>query len=547
MRFNSPEFIFVFLPIVLLGYWQVGQRFRSHWAIVGLIAASLVFYSLWSPIYLLILLGSILVNYLLSVQINRFKAVSNRRIILAVGIILNLGLLGYFKYTNFLLETLSTFAPIPSEIRVTWFPVGISFYTFQQIAYLVDCYRRESTPARSLLSYVSFATFFPSLISGPLLRFQQIQPQFDQLRDRLTLEKLLENLTVGMMFFAIGLCKKVVLADGVAPYANQVFEAAATAPLTWLEGWLGALAFTLQLYFDFSGYSDMAIGVARMFGIILPVNFDSPYQAISMIDFWRRWHITLSNFLRDYLYIPLGGNRKGALRQSGNLMLTMLIGGLWHGAGWNFVIWGGLHGIYLTINHGWRSLQRSWQPDPARSNYWHGFGRLVTFVAVVIGWVFFRAPSLTIASAMLRSMMGRNGLSLPTDWAESLAFLQPLGVRFDQLLPHLSIEIAGIEDTQTLDPTTPLLTILVLLLGVWFMPNSQQWLGRYQPTLESLSNPANPALDRAPKRASQPASNSTGSWWQWHPTLTWAIGMAGVTVVALLHLARVSEFLYFEF
>lgn len=526
-----------------------------------LIVASLVFYGFWSPIYLSILLASILVNYLVSVRIAAASSELKRRSFLAAGILFNLGLLGYFKYTQFLGDIFTSLTDRPFTIQAVLFPIGISFYTFQQIAYLVDRYRQEPAQAHSLLSYLSFTTFFPTLISGPLLRFHQLQPQWKQLPHRLTLE----NLTVGLMLFAIGLGKKLVLADGIAPYANQVFAAAATEPLTWMEGWLGALAYTLQLYFDFSGYSDMAIGVARMLGVVLPANFDSPYKATSMIDFWRRWHITLSHFLRDYLYIPLGGSRKGEWRRGINLMVTMLIGGLWHGAGWNFLIWGGLHGLYLTINHGWRSIQRRLRPE-ARSGGIGGW--LITFLAVVIGWVFFRAPSTAIALAMLRSMAGLNGISLPETWATALGFLQPLGVRFEELLPHLSIEIAGIADTETLEPITPLLTVAVLLLLVWLTPNSQQWLGRYRPTLEcftaefwTAASTESSEFDASLSGRSianqstvnqltinQPATNQPIGWhWQWHPSPIWAVGMAILTLLALLNLARVSEFLYFEF
>ncbi len=498
---------------------------------VWLIAASLFFYSLWNPVNLLLLLASILVNYWVSIWIGRSQA-AIKSVALTIGIIFNLGLLGYFKYADFLLSTVTALTGTAFDLGKIILPIGISFFTFQQIAYLVDRYR-EKIPSYSFFEYLTFITCFPYLISGPLLKIDQIIPQYFQPHFS---QFNWENLTIGLTMFSIGLFKKMGLADQVAPYANQIFDAAASGTsLTFVEGWLGALAFTLQLYFDFSGYSDMAIGIARMFGLILPANFASPYKAENIVNFWRQWHITLSNFLRDYLYIPLGGNRKGELRRSLNLLITMLLGGLWHGAGWNFVFWGGLHGVYLTVNHGWRTFrQKGLKQDLTQRSKWGVLSSLITFLFVTISWVFFRADSFGTAIAVLKSMTGFNGLSLPEDWADTLGFLQPLGVQFNDLMPNITIEIAGLEEAESIDPIVPLRTVGALLLFVWLMPNTQQWLIQHRPTL-------------SPTPEFTTFGSRIGQLLQWRPNAFWAVFCGILTVAALLNLAKVSEFLYFEF
>jgi alginate O-acetyltransferase complex protein AlgI len=318
---------------------------------------------------------------------------------------------------------------------------------------------------------------------GPQLA---VQPDRDQNPSpvQFDAQRLSQNFAIGITLFGLGLFKKMVLAESVSPYADQIFEVAKTVPLTMLEAWIGALAFSLQLYFDFSGYSDMAIGVALLFGFKLPLNFSSPYKAASIIDFWRRWHITLSNFLRDYLYIPLGGSRKGEPRRYLNLLLTMLIGGLWHGAGWTFVIWGGLHGLYLCLNHAWNTIRRSLNPSAERN--WSLGGWLLTFIAVVVSWVFFRAANINTALALLQGMIGRNGLSLGEDLAGLFGFLP--GVRFDGFMPHIDIKIEVLEDINQPSSIQAIKLTALLLLLAWFMPNTQQWLSRHYKPL-----PPNPA------------------------------------------------------
>ncbi|MGK7890358.1 MAG: MBOAT family protein, partial [Leptolyngbyaceae cyanobacterium] len=332
---------------------------------------------------------------------------------------------------------------------------------------------------------------------------------------------------IGLTVCAAGLFTKVIFADTAALFATPVFDLAAQgiAPSIF-EAWVGALAYTLQLYFDFSGYSDMAIGIAYLFGIRLPLNFNSPYKAINISDFWRRWHITLSNFLRDYLYIPLGGNRKGDARRYLNLVVTMLLGGLWHGAGWTYVLWGGLHGFYLVVNHGWHKfLDRSNYDRKQYHPVGHAIGWLVTFLAVVISWVLFRATSLQAAFSILASMAGLNGVALPRALASKLDFMTGLGVQFNGLSPSLALPRGE-----------SIAVILALMLIVCFAPNVQEWMADSSPAL----NP--------PKPAKLP-SLVRDIWHQlrWQPSLIWAIFMSTISIISVVNMTKVSEFLYFEF
>jgi len=335
-----------------------------------------------------------------------------RKGLLILGVVVNLALLGYYKYANFFVEQVNWAVGSNFHLDKILLPLAISFFTFQQVAYLVDAYRHE-TKEYNFLHYCLFVTFFPQLIAGPIVHHKEMLPQFT----KNSIYKFnYEHMAIGLTIFTIGLFKKVILADGVAIYATPVFNAAELGnALTFFEAWGGALAYTLQLYFDFSGYSDMAIGIAYMIGVKLPINFDSPYKATSIIDFWRRWHITLSRFLRDYLYFSLGGNKKGNIRRYINLFLTMLLGGIWHGAGWTFAIWGMLHGIYLVINHAWRKLRK----DIFKWSEHVGFfevvvARIFTLLAIIVGWVYFRADSVSGANHLMLTMLGNNGISLPT-------------------------------------------------------------------------------------------------------------------------------------
>lgn len=388
MLFNSYVFIIGFLPITLILYYLSAKKFGSQCARCVLILASLFFYSWWDVRNLPILLVSILVNYVLAGRILQSEG-RIRKAWLITGILFDLGLLGYFKYTAFAVETVNSLLQTGFAVPQIVLPLGISFFTFTQIACLVDSYRGEVN-GYSKSGYFLFVTIFPHLIAGPILYHKDMIPQFmDEKNYRINYE----NMNRGIAWFTLGLAKKVLIADHLSKYVAEAFSHA--DQLSMVDAWFASFAYTLQLYFDFSGYSEMAIGLGLMLNFRLPLNFNSPYQSTSIIEFWRRWHMTLSAFLKDYLYIPLGGNRTG--HHLRNIMITMLLAGLWHGAGWTFIFWGGLHGLYICINHVWRKAGRS-LPKPA--------GWLVTFMAVNIAWVFFRADDFGTAFAILSAMIG---------------------------------------------------------------------------------------------------------------------------------------------
>lgn len=408
MLFNSYAFIFVFFPLVLIGFFLIGQR--SIRAAAGFLAfASLCFYGWWSVKALPLLLGSICINYWFGLRLSPTPGSGERRAKawLAVAVSLNVGVLAAFKYADFFLENvnvaLAAVGATPLPLLQVLLPIGISFYTFTQIAFLVDCWQGK-VRERSFVHYVLFVTYFPHLIAGPVLHHAQMMPQF---ATPATYRVDSNKISLGLAIFVFGLAKKMLIADPLGQFADLVFDGVrdGMAP-SLLTSWFGALAYTLQIYFDFSGYSDMAVGLSLCFGVRLPLNFDSPYKSTSIIEFWRRWHISLSTFLRDYLYVPLGGNRKGPARRYANLFLTMVLGGLWHGAAWTFVIWGALHGIYLMINHCWNAGVRRGQASTSRVVSVLGWA--LTFVATMLAWVVFRADSATAAIALYKGMFGFN-------------------------------------------------------------------------------------------------------------------------------------------
>ncbi|MSR86566.1 MBOAT family protein [Candidatus Peribacteria bacterium] len=388
MPLSSPEYLLCFLPIIVAVTVLFRRSGHLRAAMQWLVLASLFFYGYARPVALIILFASVIFNYFCGTQITK-----KQKSWLAVGIIGNLLLLGTFKYATFFAGMIGVQEKLPSLVL----PLAISFYTFTQIAYLVDA-SRGNAKAHSFVDYLLFVTFFPNLLAGPIARHSELAPQFTKKPS----PGVSPDLAIGMTMLIIGLFKKVVIADTIATYANLVFNGATSGMVpTFAEAWIGALAYTMQLYFDFSGYSDMAIGSARMMGFVLPVNFNAPYRSLSIREFWKRWHMTLSRFIQEYLYIPLGGSRKGEVRTLVNLLVTMLLAGLWHGAGWTFVIWGGLHGVYLVINRIWTKMGMKLNGILALP---------LTLLSIVVGWVFFRADSLTTAMTMLQSMAGLNGM-----------------------------------------------------------------------------------------------------------------------------------------
>lgn len=539
MLFNSIPFILAFLPAVALGYYAFRHFGLFQLSLGWLSLASLFFYAWWSPEYLALLLGSISVNFFIGREISRTR---NSKSLLVAGISANLIAIGIYKYLGFFASTLNHIGSLSIPVPDLLLPLAISFFTFQQIAYLVDTYRSGRAEYR-FDRYLLFVAFFPQLIAGPIVHHKDVNYQFS----RISITSVpTSQISTGIFLFTIGLAKKVLIADQLAVYATPVFSAADTGSTpTFLEAWGGLLAYSFQLYFDFSGYADMAVGLAKIFGIDLPINFNSPYKSKNIIDFWRRWHITLSSFLRDYLYIPLGGSKKGS--KSFNLVVTMLLGGLWHGAGWNFVIWGGLHGLYLIINHQWLAVKSAFSnytlattsgtigtallstdettdktTTTARRSmtvttiFTRAPAVLTTFFVVTLAWAFFRAETVDGALAIIQGILGLHGLSVP-DQIHSL--MPGIIAGFAEATPGTAIGSF---------PHIKGFVIIGLAMAIaFFAPNSNQISNRL------LAIGASP---QAAKFAN----------WQTYG-LMWIAGVIFIICVKLIATAPDSEFLYFNF
>lgn len=480
MLFSSWIFIAVFLPIVWAVYAALEARAGRRLALLWVTAASLVFYGWFKPAYVFIILISLTANFIVGSALARRRS----RPLLAAGIVVNLIVLVYYKYTGFFLETWNA---LGGNVHVPdiLLPLGISFFTFQQITYLVDAYKGEAKEL-DFRNYSLFVIFFPHMIAGPIVHHKEIIPQF---------EKKTENIAVmGITVFIIGLFKKVGIADMMGEVADPIFNASALGqPLTMIEAWLGAITYSFQIYFDFSGYSDMAVGLAALFGVRMPVNFLSPYKATSITDFWRRWHITLSRLLREYLYIPLGGNRRGPARRYANLMITMIIGGIWHGANWTFAVWGLLHGLYLIINHAWKAYSRWRLP--------HAVAVAVTFLAVMVAWVFFRAENVTVATRFLQEMAGLHGYF----------------------------------------PADGFITRTLRINERWYMLAAAALLAFLAPSTHELMK-KKLALDIAKNVDAVKGFSLT-----WSPTRRWAVGIGLLAALSLMLMTHVNAFIYFQF
>ena len=516
MLFNSPIFLFVFLPATVAAYIVVRQVAGPRAVLGLLLVASIFFYAWWNPLYVPLLLGLAVFNFVVARGITAYREAGRAdrvSLLLTFGIVVDLMVLGYFKYSDFFIETANTLFQNNFVLQHILLPLGISFFMFQKIAYLVDASRGQ-VREHDLFEYCFFVMFFPQLLAGPITHHEVI---FSQVRGPWAFAVKPSNFILGLTIFVVGLFKKVVLADNFAPFANDMFAAAAAgAPLDFFAAWQGLIAFKFQLYFDFSGYSEMALGAARLFGIQLPLNFNSPYRALNVTDYWRRWHMTLSRFLRDYLYIPLGGNRLGEQRRYLNLMLTMLLGGLWHGAGWNFFIWGGLHGLYLCANHVWQA----WRGTAANSLVGKGYAKglstgfttalswAITFLAVVIAWVFFRARTAEGAWQMLGGLFGVA--------AGSSAYASP------GILRLMDLPLLVGEQQLLLIGGGAVALALAVALG---LPNVPQLFGY-----------------REYRRAPEPASLL-----RWRPNGAWALLSALALVISLFGMWQRLEFLYFQF
>lgn len=493
MVFNSFAFLFLFLPVAVSGFYFFARRSGGR-AIAWLLAASLVFYGSWDWRFLPILLSSVLVNFAACRWIMAGVGTGHApKLRLALAIAFNLGLLSFFKYVNFFLGTLNQAAGTSLPLLDIILPIGISFFTFTQISVLVDAYRGGLAELK-FSHYCLFACYFPYLVAGPILRQRELLPQFaagsDKARVGEAFSPRAENFTVGISIFVFGLAKKLLIADNLAALMTNPVFAAGEPQL--FQAWLGMLSYTFQLYFDFSGYSDMAIGVSRLFGFTIPINFHSPYKAVNVSDFWQRWHISLSQFLRNYLYIPLGGNRHGQFRRYRNLVLTMLLGGLWHGANWTFVVWGGLHGLYLCIQHGWQALMQSKGGAPSAPLVLAG--RVLTFLAVMVAWCFFRAPDLSSALEVLAGMAGANGVS-PVTEVDAPAYVM----------------------------------LAASAVIVFFMPNTNELF---------LS-----AYARDPKTSPSPVLFRAG----WSPSRRWGLAIGLVLALCLLSIEQTADFIYAQF
>lgn len=485
MLFNSYEFLFGFLPVTALVYLLLLRARHATAAKLWLAVASLFFYGWWNVLYLPLLLGSIVFNFAVANAIASEAPawVRFRRPVFWFGIAANVSLLGYFKYADWLISNWNGVFGAGVPLLHLLLPLGISFFTFQKIAYLTDIYRGEVKP-RSPVDYALFVTFFPQLIAGPIVHHAEIIPQFEDARNR---DVSFRNLSLGFFLFVVGLAKKVLIADRLAPTATFGFDVAPV--LTFFEAWGVSLAYSAQLYFDFSGYCDMALGAALMFNVKLPLNFDSPYKSLDIQEFWRRWHMTLGRFLRDYVYIPLGGNRGGGFRTYANLMITFLVGGIWHGAGWTFVFWGFLHGLALMVHRAWS--ERGFRMP--RLAAW-----ALTFLFVNMAWVFFRAKEWSDAVKVLRGMAGLEGVVMHGLLAGRLGFLEGLGLRFG--------EWAGLPDSSRVLPF-----LAAVLLLAFLVPNSVQWRDRLR------------------------------------FTLPWKLVTIGIALVSVFSISDVTEFLYFQF
>jgi D-alanyl-lipoteichoic acid acyltransferase DltB (MBOAT superfamily) len=483
MIFNSFQFLLLFLPITVTGFYLLG-RTSQRGAALWLLLASFVFYCSWDVRFLPILLLSMGGNYLACTRITAAPQ-SAKKGWLWAAVVFNLALLGYFKYANFFIATINSVASRDIDLLTLILPIGISFFTFTQLSLLVDAYYGK-VERIDLLHYALFTAYFPYIVAGPVLHHKEMLPQF---ADPANYRVRGNNFAVGLTLFTFGLAKKLLIADNLVPLVSAAFG---SDNPQLLQAWLGVFAYSFQLYFDFSGYSDMALGVSRLFGFQIPFNFNSPYKAASVSEFWLRWHISLSRFLRNYLYIPLGGNRNGEGARYRNLLLTMLLGGLWHGSNWTFVIWGGLHGLYLCIQHGWRGLRGAKTEPPGKLVRFAN--RALTFLAVMIAWCFFRAADVPSALNMLAGMVGGNGFSPAT------------GV----------------------DPFAACMLVLSAFIAL-YLPNTNEIILHLESRFEN-----------------KPASASIVGL-RWSPTLRWGLAAGLLLALCILSLDKPQDFIYAQF
>jgi D-alanyl-lipoteichoic acid acyltransferase DltB (MBOAT superfamily) len=524
MLFNSYEFIFAFLPIVVAVFFALGTASRV-WALRWVIAASLFFYGWWRPLNVLIIAPSVLINFVLARVLQRLGKQGNRRAaqaVLLVGIAFNVAFLGYFKYSNFLVGAVNDAFGTQIILARVILPLGISFITFQKIAFLVDVHagRIESF---TLQEYCLFVLFFPQLIAGPIVHYREMMPQFRGASCRFDED----NVSVGLTLFAFGLFEKLLLADSIAPFVAPIYERASSgSSISLLSAWIAAVGVTLQIYFDFSGYTDMALGIARLFGVRLPPNFNSPLKASSIIDFWLRWHMTLTRFLAAYIYNPLAlllTRRRAARGRSGfggrnkslgafiellmfPTLLTMLVSGIWHGAGYTFIVWGVLHGVFLTVNHAWRLVgPKLWRDKSCYERFMQPTGFVITFACVAASMIIFRSANLKTAAELFKGMLGLHGIG----WSQLTG----------------SDAVVG--------RTRVAFWIAVSAFIALVCPNTLQILSRYEPALGWKPSPQDGATAKTSLL--------------WTPSLAWLVAVSIIAAIGILYLGGQSEFLYWQF
>jgi alginate O-acetyltransferase complex protein AlgI len=515
MLFNTFQFIFIFLPISIFGIYIIQKLKITHYSYLWILFCSICFYAMWDFFFLFLIFFTIILNFYLGNLIIKFK----KKKYLIFGIIFQLCILGYFKYKNFFLENLNYLTNNSFQIENFILPLGISFFTFKHILYLIECYELNNKFKYNIVEYSTYITFFPHLIAGPLSKPKEILPQIRKINFTLN------NFNLGMVIFFIGLFKKVFLADTFASFADDPFMAVENGyKISFVEAWLSMLCFTLQIYFDFSGYTDMALGLAKIFGVTFPINFNSPYKSQSIIEFWSRWHITLSRFLKECVYIPMGGNRKGKYLSFLFILITMLVGGLWHGASWNFVVWGLFHAVLIIFNH----ILKQFFNKPEKLTYFNKPKKFlkifITFILINFGWVIFKLNSIESIKIFFLGLFGKNGFSLN----------QNLERYFSN---NLIIDFFNLEFKNTFYYGLSQIYFLIFgLIIVFLLPNISEIMKDYKVVLPYKNNKTKDKVSMDRIKIS------------FNFTTRWAIFIAFVAVCAITGISNdVKEFIYYQF
>jgi alginate O-acetyltransferase complex protein AlgI len=518
--FNSYSFLLLFLPTALAGFFLIGKLFGSRASIIWLILASIVFYASWEPAYTWLLLVTVGVNYSLAFIIQRVRRLQT--MVVTMGILFNVLLLGYYKVIiSGLFSDGETLSGAFTTTRDVLIPLGISFITFQQIAYLVDIYKGRFGQ-RSFTEYCLFITFFPQLVMGPIVHYRELVPQLQ--RRSLTAWND-TNFTIGLAIFTVGIFKKIVLGDGIAPYVNEVYSAAHSGiPISMVDAWSASIGFQFQIYFDFSGYADMAIGLGRMFNINLPLNFDSPYRAVDRFDLWRRWHISFGAFMRQYLYFPLARSKRLKIGSTMALLITTMVSGFWHGLGWTFILWGGLQGIIMTGSHYWSMVKRRWVPGASskpRRSRWLAIS--LTFLVTLVLGVLFRSGDLMTAGNIYNGMIGEHAPGVP--WSLSILLEKIPGVG-GQISDGIGFHYIKVDDA---------LLLMIMALIIWGLPNTRTVFRNYWSAIDQRG------------RGAKIDQSLLSRFIRFSPNLRWALLLSLLLAAAFVFMDGASRFIYYQF